>query len=530
MSRTQVMRVLRTPLGDIDEERFYAERDSRTSLGGEMPVAEVPIAVVVPAGLEAVPGAQTALLWTCSMLRRIGRAFSRTIVIAPPGTPGLEYVGAFRRSGSANSLGAVLAAELNGADPFGAVEWRDLTAEAFEGNAMALWLGGYTEMGVPHPALGSAVIDAYGWCIAVCASGAAELPAPRPHRAFDAAAATLAMAAALGIAEVYRMVLGANGSESAVRLWAALDTGEVTTDAEFGEHWLSMGGARAELVPWSAKQPGRIPSLRHLALVSAGGLGDNAALLLADSHLRLERVAVIDDDQVDVSNLNRLIGIGVGDLGTPKVLAAARPLAERGIPVEAVVATYESWRGAGGHTAYLTGADAVLVGVDQVKSRLEVAGDWPGLLVNGATSGRGFVVSAHRPGICGCLGCYYGSAKQTYNNTRRAMACAGGGADAGPTVPQPMASYPHVSVAASASMVALLIHAAWEAAAGRPNACAGIRRQMDLLTPQFATTGMQQKVDDCLLLCGTEHVRQFLEQRAAGVAHGATSLVELTYG
>jgi molybdopterin/thiamine biosynthesis adenylyltransferase len=62
-------------------------------------------------------------------------------------------------------------------------------------------------------------------------------------------------------------------------------------------------------------------------IIGAGGLGCPAALALGAAGTR--RIAVIDDDRVDASNLHRQVLFDDADVGEPKVVAFARALSRR---------------------------------------------------------------------------------------------------------------------------------------------------------------------------------------------------------
>lgn len=63
----------------------------------------------------------------------------------------------------------------------------------------------------------------------------------------------------------------------------------------------------------------------HVAVIGAGGLGSPAILALAAAGVGT--ITVIDDDDVDLSNLQRQVLHGVEDVGRPKVASATRAAA-----------------------------------------------------------------------------------------------------------------------------------------------------------------------------------------------------------
>lgn len=86
-------------------------------------------------------------------------------------------------------------------------------------------------------------------------------------------------------------------------------------------------------------EPGQrlLKSLRY-GVVGAGGTGSLACQQLA--HLGATDVTVIDPDEVETTNLNRLVGSVPGDVGTPKVDVAARMI--RAINPEAHVTALQA--------------------------------------------------------------------------------------------------------------------------------------------------------------------------------------------
>ncbi len=105
-----------------------------------------------------------------------------------------------------------------------------------------------------------------------------------------------------------------------------------------------------------------------VAIVGAGGLGCPAALYLAAAGVG--RIALIDADTVALSNLQRQVLYGGGDLGAVKVTAAAARLGDINphVTVEPIAEalTEENAR------VLVAGADVVLDGTDNFATRFAV--------------------------------------------------------------------------------------------------------------------------------------------------------------
>ena len=111
----------------------------------------------------------------------------------------------------------------------------------------------------------------------------------------------------------------------------------------------------------------RLKAARVL-IVGAGGLGAPAALYLAAAGVG--RLRIVDPDTVSLSNLQRQVLYGVGDLAAPKVETAAARLAalNPNVDVEARGVAFEAANGA----ALLAGCDLVLDGTDDFTTRFAV--------------------------------------------------------------------------------------------------------------------------------------------------------------
>lgn len=106
-----------------------------------------------------------------------------------------------------------------------------------------------------------------------------------------------------------------------------------------------------------------------VGVVGAGGLGSGALLSLAAAGIG--RLVVIEDDEVDLSNLHRQIIHGVGDVGRAKLDSATESI--HAIAPEAIVLPHAVRLDAENAVALLTGCDVVLDGSDTMATRTAVA-------------------------------------------------------------------------------------------------------------------------------------------------------------
>jgi adenylyltransferase/sulfurtransferase len=123
-------------------------------------------------------------------------------------------------------------------------------------------------------------------------------------------------------------------------------------------------------------------------IIGAGGLGCPAALALAAAGVR--RIAFVDDDRVDASNLHRQVLHGEGDVGALKVESAARGLGRRypEIEVDAIAARFDVTNA----LALVAAHDVIVDGSDNFATKF-LANDAAVLarrpLVHGAAVGTG---------------------------------------------------------------------------------------------------------------------------------------------
>jgi len=107
----------------------------------------------------------------------------------------------------------------------------------------------------------------------------------------------------------------------------------------------------------------------HVVLVGMGGIGNPALQYLAGAGIG--RLTLIDDDDVDLSNLQRQTLFMPEDVGQAKVTVAARWAARFDPVLE--VAAHRVRIDPGNAAGLLAGADVVLDGTDNFATRLAVA-------------------------------------------------------------------------------------------------------------------------------------------------------------
>jgi molybdopterin/thiamine biosynthesis adenylyltransferase len=129
-------------------------------------------------------------------------------------------------------------------------------------------------------------------------------------------------------------------------------------------------------------------SLPGVLIIGAGGLGCPAAFALAAAGVN--RIGVVDDDRVDLTNIHRQFLHGVGAVGELKVASLARALEQRF--AAARVATHATRFDASNAAALLADYDVLVDGSDNLATKF-IANDAAVLagkpLVHGAAIGAG---------------------------------------------------------------------------------------------------------------------------------------------
>jgi adenylyltransferase/sulfurtransferase len=107
----------------------------------------------------------------------------------------------------------------------------------------------------------------------------------------------------------------------------------------------------------------------HVVVVGAGGIGSPVIQYLAAAGVGT--LSVIDDDQVDLSNLQRQTLFGTADVGRPKAEVAQEAIAR--LNPHVAVTVHQIRVDAGSAARLIAGADVVVDGTDNFATRLAVA-------------------------------------------------------------------------------------------------------------------------------------------------------------
>jgi adenylyltransferase/sulfurtransferase len=142
-------------------------------------------------------------------------------------------------------------------------------------------------------------------------------------------------------------------------------------------------------------------------LVGAGGLGSPLALALAGAGAG--RIVLVDDDEVELSNLQRQILYRTEDVGRPKAVAAREALLRRGVAptrVESIRARFDE----DSARAIAHDADVVCDGSDNLDTKFLVNDACVALrrpfVIGAVLRGSGQVFPV-RPGVDACYRCLF---------------------------------------------------------------------------------------------------------------------------
>jgi molybdopterin/thiamine biosynthesis adenylyltransferase len=216
------------------------------------------------------------------------------------------------------------------------------------------------------------------------------------------------LAAALGAAEIARLVFRSLAPAPPPGL-AAPSPERLVWDV-----WSHEVGDAAPPAATMPRLPPR-PRLGRLMIVGMGALG--AAAVWAFAHLPAAsgEITLVDDDRLEPTNLERVLGARRGDVRRPKVDVGARTLAPTRLQTRSIRKRLGPWIPRG------VSAATLLVGVDSGEARRQIARLRPRAIYNGGTQTSEFLVSRHVGEDGPCLECLYPDVPDPIGRTARRL-------------------------------------------------------------------------------------------------------------
>lgn len=399
---------------------FYAERDHRTCLeiGDLATYAERPVEVhVAPQVVSSITLQRMAIIAANLMAR-----WARNVKIVAPDAP---LYPPLCREGH-DTLHARLHSEMMGADPFGHFVVTT-TSDTKEG-ALRLFIGPWSNPAIPFTEE-DFIISASSWS-AVGQRGVSP-PWQVEHSATAPAAA---LAAALGVADVFKRAVG-----HPKRDWIQ----------DFS--WSTWSHAFDRNPPHTPSEVG-IPAsldLGNLLLAGVGAIGSAILYILATMPIA-GRLTLLDHDTVNPSNLNRspLFNVNHAINGQKKVEACAEYMAPYGIDMDVVSGTWHEHALSLSKRAY----DVWISLTNEDGAWAEMPFQMPPIVLHGTTtSGWGLGFGRHIPRLEDCTRCRMPHPEAVFRGP-----CAEGEIDTSEDELPIRASLPFLSVAAAALVVAEL--------------------------------------------------------------------------
>jgi hypothetical protein len=163
-------------------------------------------------------------------------------------------------------------------------------------------------------------------------------------------------------------------------------------------------------------------SLGDVLFVAVGAVGNGAIWALARDHGRSGRLVVIDNEQLELSNLQRYVLGTFQDVSKQKVLLAREALSHSQIAVETSTSTLESFANENSGIKIPT----ICISVDNVASRRAAQALLPKLIVNGWTGEQALGASWHVfSREAACLSCLYHPQGEGISQTEQAARALG---------------------------------------------------------------------------------------------------------
>jgi adenylyltransferase/sulfurtransferase len=149
----------------------------------------------------------------------------------------------------------------------------------------------------------------------------------------------------------------------------------------------------------------------HVVVAGIGGLGSPASLYLASAGVG--HIAIVDNDRVELSNLNRQVLHWDKDIGEKKVISAQRKLSELNPGIEIIPIFKKITKS--NVAAIIKGANVVIDGMDNFETRFVlnsgcVKEKIP--FIHGAIHGLSGEITTIIPGKTPCYACIYPEAPE----------------------------------------------------------------------------------------------------------------------
>ena len=420
-------------------EAFYAERDDRTvRLVQDLPkYASRPVEIVLDPDQVNSPTGQRLLLTAANLTARWARhirILSDDAALAP----------ALRRDGYVRLRDRVLG-EMQLADPFGDFQWVTEFGNGERAGSKPLRL----LLGPGHGLRGwrldpdDYLVHASGWTAVGRRGKGLALGFHAP-----AAIPAAALAASIGVADVFKRAIGQRRATWVPSLaWSTWSQQFIASPLDAP---LWNDPPVDDVIPWSR------------ALIAGVGAIGSALVYFADLGDPDTGVSFLDRDRVETSNLNRSPLFTVEHVleGMPKTEVAARYLASRDVRTVVLSGRWEELAAAvreGGYECWVSLTN-------EEGAWATVPFQQPPVVVHGTTtSGWGFGVGRHLPGVDDCTYCRMPRPQAEFRGP-----CATGDISSEPAAPV-RASLPFLSAASAALVLAELWKVRSGCTGGLPN-------------------------------------------------------------
>jgi hypothetical protein len=419
-------------------DEFYRDRDNRTTLEVEhlTRYATHPVEILIDPHTAHVPYVQQIALLACNLTARWAR---RVRVCAP----NVSLAGQLVRDGHALLVDRI-SSEMRDADPFGNftfTELRCLVETVEDKTPLRLFIGSWVDTRDVYPQIHQEdyFVDAAAWTTYGKRGGGILV-----ERAGEATAAAAALAASLGVTDLFKRAVGHARAEWLPNFaWCTWSNKLSHLNSE------AKGSRHATQPLRVLPLPGEL-DLGRMLLAGVGAIG-SALIYMADFMPLSGQLTLLDRDLIEASNLNRspLFTVMHALEPTEKTLAAREYLASRSVEVSAITGTWNE-----------QGARLAEESFDLWISLTNEDGAWamvpfqlPPVVLHGTTtSGWGFSAGRHIPRFEDCTLCRMPRPTVEFRGP-----CAEGEVAKAETGPPVRASLPFLSAASAALVLAEML-------------------------------------------------------------------------